>query len=60
MFYNTVDSYGNSGPSGFLSESELPESTDSSYSRHVIGGSANAKETVNEQNSISIVNNCKN
>ena len=60
MFYNTLDSYGTSGADGFLDESETPESTDSSYTRHSIGGNHNDKEAVFEQDSISVISNCKN
>lgn len=60
MFYTTLDSYGTSGASGFLDEAELPESIDSSYSRHIAGGKFNGKEAINEQDAISIVNDSKN
>lgn len=49
MFYTTLDGYGTQGADGFLSESELPETTDSQYTRHCVGGNHNAKETATDE-----------
>ena len=60
MFYNTLDSYGTSGASGFISESETPSETDSKYTRHSIGGSNRVKENITKQDADDIISNCQN
>jgi hypothetical protein len=58
MFYNTLDSYGTSGASGFISESETPSETDSNYTRHSIGGNHRVKENNTQQDANDIVSDC--
>ena len=46
--YNTLDCYGTSGSDGFLDEGEMPDTTDSSYTRHAVGGNHGEQETAHE------------
>lgn len=60
MFYTTLNCYGTSGADGFICESETPETTDSSYTRHATGGKFSGEETISKQESDGIISNSKN
>lgn len=51
--WNTLDSYGENGSSGFIGESEMPQVTDSKYKRHEVGGESVDKETKKDTGVIS-------